>query len=140
MQGKLLVSEIEGYKRCSRCQVDKPPNQFWKDSSRHDGLNHNCNTCSSAKFKKWKDEHPRHVKSHRLKALYGITQDEFDVMAEELNHTCPICLKEGPLAVDHCHDTGKIRGLICRQCNSGLGFLGDNVETVRNLLKYMEKS
>lgn len=138
--GKVLESEIEGYKRCSKCRADKPTEEFWKDSSRHDGLNHHCNTCSSAKFKKWKDEHPEHVKSHRLKARYGIDRTEYFKIAEEQNNLCKICNRKRKLFVDHCHDTGKIRGLLCQKCNSALGFLDDDVSHVRSMLEYMENS
>ncbi len=55
---------------------------------------------------------------------------------------CKGCDKESnrTLNVDHDHETGKIRGLLCGNCNRGIGLLGDNIETLQNLIKYLEES
>lgn len=80
-------------------------------------------------------------RKYRLLRDFGITPDEYDTLLLGQGGVCAIC--EGDdgrklLAVDHCHDTGKIRGLLCRQCNTGLGSLGDNVAGLQRALAYLE--
>ncbi|MCP3471434.1 endonuclease VII domain-containing protein [Bradyrhizobium sp. CCGUVB1N3] len=53
---------------------------------------------------------------------------------------CAICHRESPLALDHDHETGQFRGYICRDCNLGLGKLGDSIESIRRVLQYLERS
>jgi len=71
-------------------------------------------------------------------------------MLEQQNHACKICKQEGfvigknnhtaKLAVDHCHDSGKIRGLLCHNCNRGLGLFKDSVHLLEASIKYLEES
>tara|TARA_B110000902_G_C13814052_1_gene400955 strand:- start:72 stop:431 length:360 start_codon:yes stop_codon:yes gene_type:complete len=73
---------------------------------------------------------------------YKITRDE----SQELYNTtnCKICeskfTKNGGKrrVIDHCHDTGKVRGAICRNCNTGLGMFGDSIELMKIALKHLE--
>lgn len=52
---------------------------------------------------------------------------------------CPVCLKDRPLLIDHCHDTGRFRGLLCDRCNRGIGMLGDSAEPVQRALDYLRR-
>src|SRR5687768_14695899 len=64
----------------------------------------------------------------RLLREYGISVDQYKQMEREQGFSCGCCrtvLGEGELYVDHCHDTGVVRGLLCQKCNSGIGLLGD---------------
>lgn len=84
----------------------------------------------------------RNTKSH-LKKTYGITIDDYNIMVDNQNQCCALCLKHvsmlsKPLFVDHDHSTGKIRGLLCITCNTALGSLGDNVEGLKRALAYVE--
>jgi hypothetical protein len=53
---------------------------------------------------------------------------------------CAICLQLKPLVVDHCHTTNVVRGLLCHQCNVGIGFLNDSCEILENAVKYLKKT
>lgn len=71
---------------------------------------------------------------------YGITEEQYDAMYHAQNKQCAICRGDaGPheLAVDHCHATGKIRGLLCLNCNKALGFFKDNIEALDNAVLYL---
>ena len=73
---------------------------------------------------------------------YDITVEEYDAMLSGQGDGCACCgvtgNKDGArLFIDHCHETGTIRGIICRKCNSGIGALGDNVEGLRRALAYL---
>lgn len=80
---------------------------------------------------------------------YGITVDDIIEMERNQGNRCAICGGEEPrfrhgkrmsLAVDHCHETGKVRGLLCSNCNRGLGFLGDTPDSIRKALEYLEEN
>ena len=81
---------------------------------------------------------------HRLRVNYGLTLEDYDKMLEEQGGVCAICGKPDPthpnLAVDHCHITGKIRGLLCRVCNPAIGALGDDVDSLRKVIAYLQRS
>jgi hypothetical protein len=104
---------------------------------------------------KWINENrERHDKtslSSRLKRLFNITLEDYDNMLKSQNGTCAICKQTETkmnkflgipkrLAVDHCHMTGKVRGLLCFHCNSSIGKLKDSVELLQNAIEYLKKS
>lgn len=78
----------------------------------------------------------------RLKYYYGITIDDFDALVLKQNGCCAICGEHQSnlktvLYVDHDHETGEIRGLLCRNCNLGIGYLMDNTELLQSAIKYL---
>jgi Recombination endonuclease VII len=70
---------------------------------------------------------------------HGITPEEYKQVFERQHGLCGICQQPKPLFIDHCHDTDDFRGLICQQCNAGLGLFGDSVDGLRKALVYLEK-
>jgi hypothetical protein len=72
---------------------------------------------------------------------YGLTSEEFDKMMTKQDNSCAICFKQFDLkvrpCVDHCHATGKVRGLLCRSCNLGIGHLGDDPARVLKAHQYL---
>lgn len=80
---------------------------------------------------------------------YGITDADLARMKEEQDHKCYLCGSEGfvigknnhseKLAVDHCHDTGKVRRLLCPNCNRALGLFKDNPDVLRKAANYLEE-
>jgi hypothetical protein len=109
----------------------KPIELFYKSKRSRDGLHHTCIECNRAR---------------QLKNLYDITPNDYDKMLEAQNGLCAICVRPEilvrrgkivPLFVDHCHETGKIRGLLCYTCNSAIGFLRDNSEICGNAAAYL---
>ena len=88
-----------------------------------------------------------HAAKWRRKHYYGLAPEEFDRMLNLQNGSCAICKKsfgEAPfgrrLAVDHCHDTGKVRGLLCSQCNGAIGLLGESPKRIRAAADYVARS
>jgi hypothetical protein len=73
---------------------------------------------------------------------YGVTSEKFEEMEKAQGNKCAICgkLSKTKLCVDHDHVTGNVRGLLCRLCNSGLGFFLDNIESPEYAIKYLEIS
>ncbi|MER7596264.1 endonuclease VII domain-containing protein [Streptomyces hydrogenans] len=77
--------------------------------------------------------------------LYGITEEEYVVMLEAQGHACAICgSKEWPGKdnrphVDHCHSTGRVRGILCGRCNVALGLMDDDAGRLRTAAEYLER-
>lgn len=105
-----------------------------------------------ARRKKYRLENPERVAethwSSKLKSTYGITRKEYDDLFASQNGACAICLKPEistyrgktrKLAVDHCHVSNRVRGLLCMQCNQGLGKYKDNPLLLRRAAEYLEK-
>lgn len=102
---------------------------------------------SIARQAKWVREHQDHVLAYRRRKLlekYGITPQEYDKLLAEQDGRCKICAsaKPGPFErnfyVDHCHETGKVRGLLCGSCNLAIGQFDDNPGTLRRAALYVE--
>lgn len=82
-----------------------------------------------------------------LRKTYDIGYDDFQKMFEDQDGKCKICGSEGfalvqnqrvLLVVDHCHDSGNVRGLLCHNCNRALGLLQDNIENLKSAVRYLE--
>lgn len=82
----------------------------------------------------------------QLRCLYGITLEAYNSMLEIQRYCCAICEKDTPgknhkhFSVDHDHETGEIRGLLCNDCNRGLGLLGDSYERLEKVLHYLKNN
>jgi hypothetical protein len=77
--------------------------------------------------------------SYHLETTYGLSLEEYEAMLEAQDHVCAIC--GGPdsrrLAVDHCHETERIRGLLCHKCNTALGLLQDDTTRMERAIAYL---
>ena len=88
------------------------------------------------------EESPRVALGYRLKSTYGITLEQYDAMWESCKGLCEICLSplikagepKATACLDHCHTSGKVRGILCRLCNSFLGKVNDNLESTSKYL------
>lgn len=81
-------------------------------------------------------------RGQKLRAKYGIGLAEYETLLQAQNGKCAICgcvnQREGySLAVDHCHLTGRIRGLLCNNCNRGIGLLNDSVVQLQKAIDYL---
>lgn len=94
--------------------------------------------------KRWKRNNPDKVKNYFLKKNYGITYEEYLDIAKTQNYCCGICgehknnLKRD-LCVDHDHETGEIRGLLCNACNRGLGAYKDDIDILCSAISYLRQ-
>lgn len=104
-----------------------------------------CRPCASVRSRRWVTENPEKAKRARrdyaYRTKYGISVDEYEILAGLQNHECKICGASDPerlLVVDHCHETGAVRGLLCDKCNVSIGRLGDTIESIEKVLAYMK--
>lgn len=92
--------------------------------------------------KEYKRNNMPRLKSYFRKLRYGITQQQFDALLLQQNNGCAICGRgfgDKTPHVDHDHATGKVRGLLCKSCNTAIGLLGDSEEGVRLALSYLQR-
>jgi 5-methylcytosine-specific restriction endonuclease McrA len=86
---------------------------------------------------------PAHQRKAQLRSRYGITPDDYDRMLKEQDGKCAICLEpagERHFSVDHCHAaTGKVRSLLCRKCNTGLGSFCDSIPLLQAAIDYIQR-
>ena len=92
---------------------------------------------------KYHSDNPTYHTGKHLMRKYGITIEQYDRMSMDQNNVCRICSQpqtDYKLAVDHDHKTGEIRGLLCQNCNTGLGKFQDNIQLLQNAIDYLARS
>lgn len=152
-------------KACSKCREIKPFSDFAKEKNGVNGIRGDCKSCVSkrvkkyyranrevltAKARKYHKENPEKTADRNRKSLlrrhYGLTTEEYNKMLKAQNGVCAVCkVKETDtfkgevkrLAVDHCHDTGEVRDLLCGGCNRGMGQFKDNIELLEAAIVYL---
>jgi hypothetical protein len=99
----------------------------------------------SERIKAYRLQEPERFQAYMRKALYGLSEEQYQSLLAAQQGVCAICgsketakLKK-TLSVDHCHKTGKVRGLLCMSCNRALGYLADDPARIRAAAEYLEK-
>ena len=138
---------------CTKCGItvdtEEDLNLFPKDKSKPTGYRNQCKNCRSIIREKWKSknlekEGKRRADGH-MRRRYGITLDEYDEMFEQQNGKCAICgtrekaKGKTRMNIDHCHTTGKVRALLCNNCNSGIGKFKEDINIMSNAISYIIK-
>lgn len=160
MPNSRIVADGSVMKVCCKCRLDLPVSSYTLCASHSDGMQRVCKGCARVAFlsykerhpkrraatvKRWKKENAEHVRESRRGRQYRMTPGQYAEMTKEQNDSCAICHKHRDaccgqtLNVDHCHITGKIRGLLCKKCNLLLGHIDDRLDLLRNMTAYMEK-
>ena len=120
-------------KTCNRCGEEKPHY-----------VSERGNTCIDCKKQQRKERYARQKDEERerhLQKQYGISQEVYEHMYSLQEGACKICTKNfSRLHVDHCHETGKVRGLLCGSCNRAIGLLKDDVSNLSNAIEYLNAS
>lgn len=124
-------------KKCPRCKKIKQAIEFNLKSTGTDGLQSWCISCQVG------SRSPRETKSLWLQYKYGMSLFDYERLLEKQNNVCAICGQgetrpNKALAVDHCHETGKVRGLLCQRCNTMLGGSKDNTEILAKAIEYLK--
>lgn len=136
-------------KVCTHCQAALPLASFQKCSRNKDRLDYYCRECSSSIRKRTKEynrtNNQKYAEKRKKRSLYkkySISQLEYDKLLTEQDRKCAICKQpestDKSLAVDHNHETGQIRGLLCQKCNTGLGLFKDDINLLRKAKAYLE--
>lgn len=132
-------------KRCNSCQLEKPLDAFPLHNQKRDGRHPWCKECRSQEQRQRYTETLEYQKQRRANEtrlqIYNLTADDYEAILNEQEGLCKICrgVLEKP-HIDHCHTTGKVRGILCGHCNAGLGFFRDNPEFLRAAASYVEEA
>lgn len=141
-------------KTCTVCNKNKPLQEFYKYQSSVDGYAYRCKVCDNKAVRKYRKKHvarfATNARNSYLKHRYNLTSVDYEQMLRKQNFRCKICKKhvsenKGPggfgglqsFAIDHDHETGKVRGLLCNTCNRGLGLLGDSLKVLVKAFVYL---
>ena len=120
-----------GGTRCKKCVQQKSKVWYQENKER-----------AKETVRRWRTANPeRHaalIENSRLKRFYGITLNDYNEMVKKQNGQCAICLQKGKLHVDHCHETGRVRGLLCTKHNTAIGALGDNEAGLLKAIQYLK--
>lgn len=145
-------------KKCTSCSQQKSSKEFWKNKSQPDGLDNLCTTCRSESISRYRnrvrsEKKPKEVdkaaqiqkrkeraKFNQIYRNYGLTKEQYLAMLNEQNYCCKICDEPEKLCVDHCHTTGKVRGLLCNSCNRAIGSLKENIKSLTKAIEYLKSS
>ena len=131
--------------RCSGCGEYKPRGAFWTDRANLHGIQGICKACRAVRYPS--RTQPFDAQKRVNLKRYGITLEEYELMHSAQGGVCAICEKpetaRNPkggvksLAVDHCHTTGRVRALLCQNCNRGIGHLQESPELLSAASQYL---
>ncbi|MEY9835338.1 endonuclease VII domain-containing protein [Streptacidiphilus sp. EB103A] len=128
----------EGMKYCLDCETLKSTDDFVRYRGSADGLTSYCKPCHTARGVKSKNRTHGSTRDYHLKRRYGLTSAEVTAMIKAQMGVCAICLTPGPEHVDHDHKTGRVRAILCFNCNGGLGQFKDRPDLLRRGADYLE--
>jgi hypothetical protein len=155
-------STDEGFKICRKCLRKKPVGEFnihHGKTHTKDKLRNECRDCQKAharahyislnkeverkKRRRWYLENKKLTHGYHLKRKFNISSEEYERLLKAQNGKCAICRADKPggkyenFTVDHDHETGNIRGLLCSACNTGMGHFKDNPDILRKAIDYL---
>lgn len=139
-------------KICTKCFLEKPISEFGKNRKKNNSEGHylrpSCIQCERLRSRTYHHNNKEQIhqknREWRISSKYGISIETYNSMMESQNMSCAICLESFSdsinrrLAVDHDHTTGAVRGLLCGNCNNGLGRFKDNVSLLKKAIEYLE--
>jgi hypothetical protein len=135
-------------KVCLGCKEERPLTSYRKRKNRNGNyyIQSRCIPCERQQCKEWyianRTEQRIKLSIKSLKRLYNMTPDDFNVLLKKQNSVCAVCRTTKPSGrgtwhVDHDHTTGKIRGLLCHKCNTGIGLFNDNPQLLQQAKEYL---
>lgn len=144
-----------GLRQCAKCRRWKSPRSFHRRFDRGKGWQSHCMDCKReikrARRRKLvvRSREKEQNRLSVLKAVYGLSAHRWAKLMRAQKGRCAICGKKetsvvkgglASLSVDHNHRTGRIRGLLCRKCNTGLGMFKDSVKTMKAAITYLRRN
>lgn len=145
-------------KKCSKCGVEKPMEEFyWRKTKKGSIIRHGiCIECKIATQRAYAEEHSEKIKvkqkefyeknkkhqfSRFIQRRYGMTLGNYNELILQQGGLCPICdvtlTPEARPSIDHCHETGNVRNILCADCNLGLGQFRENPKALIKAALYV---
>jgi hypothetical protein len=154
-----MILAMDGDTRtCRTCKIEKSVDEFYvkKAATTKTGFQRawSCKPCQSAKARQWSKDNPERRNRNRwlyeLKSRYGMTEQSWENLLRKQGGGCAICgaKEDGSryvsgvdrrMSVDHCHETGRVRGILCNRCNRAIGLLKDNVQLLERAIGYLKE-
>ena len=150
--------DIPATKQCSKCREEKSLSAFGRSPRYRDGHRGQCIKCratyNTAYGVAWRKANPAYYKTStevtrrrriELRLRFRLTEADWQGMLDAQQDRCAICHTDKPKGrwstfhVDHCHNTGRVRGLLCQHCNTTLGRVRDDVTVLRAMIAYIER-
>ena len=147
-------------KTCGQCGETKPFTEFYREKKMPDGFRKKCKKCRDSALyrrrrknpdgyneymRRWRMKNSDRLYAAEIRKRYGISLDQYSGLLLAQNKRCAICAaphnsikKRGRLHVDHCHISGRIRGLLCANCNKMLGNARDRADLLRKGADYLD--
>lgn len=143
-----VLSGGDSLKTCRRCLEHKERSEFSSLKKSRDGLYCYCRSCSRAiNTVSYATYAHRSSRNAHLRGAYGVSLSDYELLLQRQNGVCAICGIEETkrhssgklksLAVDHDHETGEVRGLLCGNCNAALGMMLDDEERLLKAVEYL---
>lgn len=129
------------------CKKEKLATEFYPYNRPSGGLQGHCKDCHRIHVREWSRKNPHKGRAREIKRRYGITMDVYDALLREQHGLCAICGRKEKwqrngksyvLSVDHDHATKKVRGLLCRSCNSMIGYANENPQILERAIAYLK--
>jgi len=129
-------------KRCTKCGEEKPLDSFPRERRSSDGVTARCKECTSNYQREWREQRGGNLYDRTIR--YGISPEEYEELLDEQLNCCACCGSSNPrrkagFVIDHDHETGSIRGLLCHNCNIGIGLLGDSLGGLEMAINYLRR-
>jgi hypothetical protein len=131
-------------KTCTKCGKFKSLAEFWRKAGSSDGRRPMCSECGQAYNKVYAKQQSRQTRrKSRLLREYGLSSESFAELLESQGGGCAICdaevnARDRYMCVDHDHESGQRRGLLCVRCNWALGYFRDSVDLLKKAITYLE--
>jgi hypothetical protein len=139
-------------KTCTKCKQEKlATGEFFPlHKKTTDGLSSWCRLCNVAYTLQWKlnnkEREKNNLRKGNLRRNYNLSIEDYRIMLNAQDGKCKICKSEeihsnrvSHFYVDHCHQTNAIRGLLCHNCNYGLGYFKDQIQILQEAIMYLEQ-
>jgi hypothetical protein len=129
-----------GSRWCPDCRTVQPLENFPSNRSGRGGYGRYCKPCHNVRGREDKIKNHGSTRDYHLRRRYGIDSADFDRMMAAQGGVCGGCGRVPPAHVDHDHETGRVRGLLCFNCNQALGNVRDDVEVLQALIRYLDRT
>jgi hypothetical protein len=147
-------SDPPGFSTCRKCCIRKSDGDYYPSRLGRNGLSPYCKSCHNIDVKTYQRGRPRAKKLAiqrrcNLKRYYGLSADQYQALWDKQQGLCAVCGKPEDaekgatgtlvrLAVDHNHDTNKVRALLCNRCNRAIGFFQDDAVLLQKAVDYLQ--
>lgn len=116
--------------RCRSCHARKARERWAQDLA-------GARASSRARRQRWRAQNPEKEAAASRRQRYGLDRQTFETLLAHQQGRCAICRSENATCVDHAHATGRLRAMLCRGCNAGLGLFREDIETLRSAAAYL---